>query len=597
MVMFRSWRERLFGKVDGAVLRSAASTKPSPPPNLPPSKARAFARAGLVAVALATAVPPVMGSPTPAQAQAGATPAPRQCIALGDLTPRQRDMVDVGLSDAQRRGEAALPCIWLNPGAPDGDETAICIESPSGQEICVERTATREARLDLRGSVIAWSPTAPESWLFEGRTGSIADLPVFLKDNIETADMPTTAGSLALVDNAPGRDAPLVTRLRNAGAVILGKANLSEWANIRSSSSISGWSAVGGQTRNPYAPERTPCGSSAGSAVAVAIGLAPAAIGTETDGSITCPASVNGVVGFKPTVGLVSRTLIIPISHSQDTAGPIATTVEDAAIVLSVIAGSDPLDPATAEADARKVDYRAALDADSLRGARIGVLRFLVPNYSAETQAVFEANLQAMRDAGAELVEITEAPADFRQIGGWEIIVLLTELKHDLNLYLASTDPEQVKTRTLADVIAFNAAEPRELALFGQDLFERAEASGGLTDPAYVEARERSFRAAGPEGIDRMMAEHGVIALTAPTTSRAWTNDPDDDDRSQGSASRLAAVAGYPHLTVPMGFDRGMPVGISFMAGQWDDATVLSLGYAFEQRTRARRAPTPQTIH
>ena len=428
-------------------------------------------------------------------------------------------------------------------------------------------------------------------------SGPLQRVTILLKDNIETADMPTTAGSLALVDNAPGRDAPLVTRLREAGAIILGKANLSEWANIRSSSSISGWSAVGGQTRNPYAPERTPCGSSAGSAVAVAIGLAPAAIGTETDGSITCPASVNGVVGFKPTVGLVSRTHIVPISHSQDTAGPITTTVEDAAIVLTVIAGSDPLDPATAEADARKVDYRAALDADSLRGARIGVLRFLVANYSAETQAVFEANLQVLRDAGAELVEIAEAPADFRQIGGWEMTVLMTELKHDLNLYLASTDPAQVRTRTLADVIAFNAAEPRETVLFGQDLFERAEATGGLTDPAYVEARERSLRAAGPEGIDRMMAEHGVIALTAPTTSRAWTNDPDDDDRSQGSASRLAAVAGYPHLTVPMGFDRGMPVGISFMAGAWDDARVLSLGYAFEQRTQARRAPTLQTIH
>ncbi|WP_298744587.1 amidase [uncultured Brevundimonas sp.] len=434
---------------------------------------------------------------------------------------------------------------------------------------------------------------APDLW---EQARAAADLPlhgvpILLKDNIETADMPTTAGSLALANNMPGRDAPLVARLRDAGAVILGKANLSEWANIRSSQSISGWSAVGGQTRNPYDPERTPCGSSAGSAVAVAIGLAPAAIGTETDGSITCPASVNGVVGFKPTVGLVSRTHIVPISHSQDTAGPITTTVEDAAIVLTAIAGSDPLDPATAEADARKVDYRAALDADSLNGARIGVLRFLVPNYSAETQAVFEASLQVMRDAGAELVEITEAPAEFRETSGWELTVLLTELKHDLNLYLASTDPAQVRTRTLADVIAFNAAEPRETVLFGQDLFERAEATGGLTDPAYVEARERSFRAAGPEGIDRMMARHNVIALTAPTTSRAWTNDPDDDDRSQGSASRLAAIAGYPHLTVPMGFDRGMPVGLSLIGGKWDDARVLSLGHAFEQRTRARRAP------
>ncbi|WP_439472424.1 amidase [Brevundimonas sp.] len=412
-----------------------------------------------------------------------------------------------------------------------------------------------------------------------------------LKDNIETADLPTTAGSLALADNAPGRDAPIVARLRAARVIILGKANLSEWANIRSSNSISGWSAVGGQTRNPYDPERTPCGSSSGSAVAVATGLAELAIGTETDGSITCPASVNGVVGFKPTVGLVSRTHIVPISHSQDTAGPITTTVEDAARVLTVIAGSDPLDAATAEADARKVDYAAALDADSLRGARIGVLRFLLPSYSPETHEVFERSLEAMREAGAVLVDVNEPPADWRNLGTWELQVLMTELKVDLNAYLASTDPEQVRTRTLADVIAFNTAEPRETELFGQELFLRAEATTGLEDPVYVHARASSLRAAGPEGIDRMMADNGVIALIAPTTSRAWTNDRDDEDNMQGSASRLAAVAGYPHLTVPMGFDRGMPVGLSLMAGKWEDAKVLSLGYAFEQRTRARRAP------
>lgn len=499
---------------------------------------------------------------------------------------------------ADGRQQAGCSDVFIMPTVAQIADGARCPARPVDGAFMSARSegSWGEADEDLNALIAVasgygWTDRQEADRVARRGSGLVPGVPILLKDNIETADMPTTAGSLALVDNAPGRDAPLVARLREAGAVILGKANLSEWANIRSSESISGWSAVGGQTRNPYAPERTPCGSSSGSAVAVAIGLAPAAIGTETDGSITCPASVNGVVGFKPTVGLVSRTHIVPISHSQDTAGPITTTVEDAAIVLSVIAGSDPLDPATAEADARKVDYRAALDAGSLDGARIGVLRFLVPNYSAETQAVFEANLQAMRDAGAELVEITEPPAEFRQIGGWELTVLLTELKHDLNLYLASTDPAQVKTRTLADVIAFNAAEPRETVLFGQDLFERAEATGGLDDPAYVEARERSFRAAGPEGIDRMMAGHDVVALTAPTTSRAWTNDREDDDDMQGSASRLAAVAGYPHLTVPMGFDRGMPVGISFIGGKWDDARVLSLGYAFEQRTRARRAP------
>ena len=436
-------------------------------------------------------------------------------------------------------------------------------------------------------AVIRWaSPAAIEAFQAHGAEG----LEILLKDNIETADMPTTAGSLALANNAPGRDAPLVTRLRDAGFFILGKTNLSEWANIRSTRSISGWSAVGGLTPNPYDATRTSCGSSSGSAVAVAVGLAPVAIGTETNGSIVCPASVNGVVGFKPTVGLVSRTHIVPISHSQDTAGPIATTVHDAALVMNAIAGSDPLDAATAEADAKKVDYVAALDADSLRGARIGVLRFMANNFSDDTKAAFERSLQAMRDAGAELVEITEGP-DMRAIGGAQLTVLLTELKADLNAYLASTDPEQVPTRTLADVIAFNAAEPRETVLFGQELFERAEATGGLEDPAYVTARETSLRLSGVEGIDRMMAGNRVVALVSPTTSRAWTNDREDDDDGQGSASTLAAVAGYPHLTVPMGMDRGMPVGISFMAGAWQDATVLSLGYAFEQKTMARVAP------
>ncbi|MFN3559727.1 MAG: amidase [Brevundimonas sp.] len=460
-------------------------------------------------------------------------------------------------------------------------------------DVYLGRMARREpsAHSVLRVDENAASRAASIECFHDGHWPRLWGVPILLKDNIETADMPTTAGSLALVDNTPGRDAPLVDRLSRQGMVILGKTNLSEWANIRSSNSISGWSAVGGQTLNPYDPARTPCGSSSGSAVAVAIGLAPAAIGTETDGSITCPASVNGVVGFKPTVGLVSRTHIVPISHSQDTAGPITTTVEDAATVLSVIAGSDPLDPATAEADARKVDYAAALDAGSLRGARIGVMRFLLPSYSEETRAVFERSVQVMRDAGAEIVDVTEPPADWRNIGGWELQVLMTELKVDLNAYLASTDPEQVKTRTLADVIAFNDAEPRETELFGQELFLRAEATTGLEDPVYVEARARSLRAAGPEGIDRMMADNAVVALIAPTTSRAWTNDREDEDDMQGSASRLAAVAGYPHLTVPMGFDRGMPVGLSVMAGKWEDAKVLSLGYAFEQLTQARRAP------
>jgi amidase len=443
---------------------------------------------------------------------------------------------------------------------------------------------------DPTNSVIGWSGASAAGWDAASPSRTIQGLPILLKDNIETRDMPTTAGSLALANNAPGRDAPLVARLRDAGAVILGKTNLSEWANIRSSHSVSGWSAVGGLTRNPHSLDRTACGSSSGSGAAVAAGLAPAAIGTETDGSITCPAAVNGIVGFKPTVGLVSRTHIVPISHSQDTAGPMTRTVEDAAIVLTAIAGSDPADAATAEADARKVDYRAALNADSLRGARIGVARFLA-GYSPDTDATFEQALQVLRNAGAVLVEIKDGP-DEGAIGAAEMTVLMFELKADLNAYLASTDPTQVRTRTLADVIAFNQQNPRELALFGQDLFERAEATRGLDDPEYVEARATSLRLAGPEGIDRMMRENGVIALVAPTTGAAWTIDIVNGDHYGGSASTLPAVAGYPHLTAPMGLADGLPVGLSFIGGKWDDARILSLGYAYEQASKARTEPT-----
>jgi amidase len=458
-------------------------------------------------------------------------------------------------------------------GDPDGERF--------GSRLCVfDRVMTN--------AVLAWADDVDSvSWTeAQGITG----LPILLKDNIETRDLPTTAGSMALLGNAPGRDAPLVARLRTSGAVILGKTNLSEWANIRSGASSSGWSAVGGLTRNPWDYSRSACGSSSGSGAAVAIGLAPAAIGTETDGSITCPAAVNGIVGFKPTVGLVSRTGIVPISHSQDTAGPMTRTVTEAAIVLTAIAGSDPADPATAEADRHKVDYRAALNAGSLRGTRIGVARFLT-GYHAGTDAVFEAQLQELRDAGAILIEITEGP-DMGAMGAAEFAVLMTELKVDLNAYLATTDPTQVPTRTLADVIAFNAATPRELELFGQELFLLAEATKGLSDPAYIEARATSFRLAGPDGIDRLLREHNVVALIAPTTAPAWSIDVIDGDHYLGAASQIAAVAGYPHLTVPMGFVRGMPVGLSFIGGKWDDARILSLGYAYEQATMHRREPS-----
>lgn len=477
--------------------------------------------------------------------------------------------------------------------AQHSEPIAIVLPPPCGSEDLTIRDYVGFQRAPCYGRYVEHQINAvlasPPDLVLFGVSGPLAGVPILIKDNIETLDFPTTAGSLALADNDTGRDAPLVARLRAAGAGIIGKTNLSEWANIRSPQSSSGWSAVGGLTRNPYDLSQSTCGSSSGSAAAVAAGLAPAAIGTETDGSITCPAAMNGIVGFKPTVGLVSRTHIVPISESQDTAGPMTLTVEDAAILLTVMAGSDPLDPRTAEADARMTDYRAALDADSLRGTRIGVARFLT-GYSPETDAVFEQRLQDLRDAGAILVDVTEGP-DMGAIGRNEIVVLLTELRVGMNAYLASTDPAEVPTRTLADLIAFNQATPAELEHFGQELFEAADQTQGLDDPAYIEARATSLRLAGPEGIDRLLAEHDVEILIAPTTGPAWEITLGEGDSYSGSAARLPAVAGYPHLTVPMGFVGDLPVGMSFIGPAWSDARVLSLGYAFEQRTQARRPP------
>jgi amidase len=441
-------------------------------------------------------------------------------------------------------------------------------------------------------AVIAVDPTAMDQARTLDRVrrarGPLFGMPILIKDNIETlGPLPTTAGSLALAANVTNRDAPLVARLRQAGAVIVGKANLSEWANIRSSNSISGWSAVGGQTRNPHALNRNPCGSSSGSGSAVAAGMVPAAIGTETDGSITCPAAINGIVGFKPTVGLVSRTHVVPISHSQDTPGPMTRTVRDAALVLSAIAGSDPADPQTAEADSRRSDYAAGLAADSLRGKRIGVMRFAS---GFGTDAPFEAALQTLRAQGAVLVEIAKFERK-REMGEGEFKVLLTELKADLNAYLATTPPG-VRTRTLGEIIAFNRGSAREMSLFGQETFLEAEKTKGLDDPDYKKARETSLRLAGAEGIDRMLKDNNVVALVGPTMPPAWPIDAVNGDQiSGGGAGGFAAVAGYPHLTVPMGHVKGLPVGLSFIGPRWSDGMILSLGYAYEQASRKRVEP------
>lgn len=437
-------------------------------------------------------------------------------------------------------------------------------------------------------SVIAWDPTAPQQARrinAAGISGPLVGKQILIKDNIEVAGpLPTTAGSLALRENVTNRDAPLVTRLRAAGMVIIGKANLSEWANIRSNDSISGWSAVGGQTRNPYALDRNPCGSSSGSGAAVAAGIVDYAVGTETNGSISCPASANGIVGFKPSVGLVSRTHIIPISVTQDTAGPMTRTVRQAAELMNAIAGSDPADPSTAEADKRKVDYVAALDAGSLKGKRLGLMRFAS---GFGTDPALNRALTVLRAYGAKIVELKEFGGPKEQPKQLE--VLLTEFKAGLNAYLATT-PASVKTRTLADVIAFNKAAPRELALFGQDLFEKAEATKDLDDPAYRKARDFGIAYGGTNGIDRLLKANKLDALIGPTVAAAWPIDAVHGDQYPGGGGGyLAAMAGYPHLTVPMGQVKGLPVGLSFIGPKWSDALMLSFGHAYEQA----RGPLP----
>ena len=413
---------------------------------------------------------------------------------------------------------------------------------------------------------------------------------VLVKDNIETRELPTTAGSLALAGNDTGRDAPLIANLRRAGGVVLGKANLSEWANIRSNNSTSGWSAVGGLVKNPHATDRNACGSSSGSGAAVAAGLAWAAIGTETDGSITCPASVNGVVGLKPTVGLVSRTHIVPISESQDTAGPMARSVADAALLLTAMAGADEADPATMQIVRNGADYAANLAGASLAGVRVGVMRGQV-GQRRDVADLFERALADLERAGAVLIDIEFIPPG--EMYSDEFEVLLYELRVGMDAYLASL-PGPDLPRSLADLVAFNKANAdRELRWFGQELFELALTK--TDDEAYRAARANSLRLAGEDGIDRLLREHDVAVLVAPTTGPAWPSDLVLGDNYTGGigAGSLAAIAGYPHLTVPMGAVEGLPVGLSFIGAKWQDASVLRHGKAYEDaRTAALSEPS-----
>ena len=432
----------------------------------------------------------------------------------------------------------------------------------------------------------------------KGPRGPMHGIPVLLKDNIATADrMMTTAGSIALVGVKPPRDAFLVAKLRESGAVILGKTNLSEWANIRSSRSTSGWSSRGGLTKNPYALDRNTSGSSSGSGAAVAAGLAAVAVGTETDGSIVSPSSANSLVGVKPTLGLVSRSGVIPISPSQDTAGPMARSVADAAVLLAAMAGTDPRDAATGDASARVTDYAKGLDRSALKGARLGVVRAELASQSDLVNMRFAEAMEALKAQGAILVDVKDLPSD-EKLGRNEFTVLLTELKAAMAQYLAEWAPG-APVKTLADIIAFNEKHrDKAMPWFGQEHFVAAEEKGGLDSPEYIEARAANLKLARVEGIDKALSEHNLDALIAPTAALPWLTDFVKGDNSGGGFTSLAAVAGYPHVTVPAGYVNGLPTGISFVGTAWSEQRLLALAYAFEQATKLRRAPTfPKTVN
>jgi amidase len=425
----------------------------------------------------------------------------------------------------------------------------------------------------------------------KGPRGPLHGIPILIKDNIGTADrMMTTAGSLALLGSIPSKDSFVAQRLREAGAVILGKTNLSEWANFRSSHSSSGWSGRCGQTRNSYALDRNPCGSSSGSGVAAAANLCVVAIAPQTDGSVVCPTPTNGLVGLNPTLGLVSRSGIIPLAHSQDTAGPMARTVTDAAILLGVLAGPDPRDNATAKSQGKALDdYTQFLDKDGLKGVRLGIVRKSF-GFNDEVDKLLNQRIAEMKERGAIIVD----PANIPTAGSFdesELEVLFYEFKADLNAYLADLGPG-APVHSLAEIIAFNETNrDREMPYFGQDLMIKSEAKGPLTEKAYLDALAKNHDLSRAKGIDAVLREQKLDALVAPTGGPAWPTDLVNGDHFTGGYSSASAVAGYPHITVPAGFVFGLPVGISFFAGAWSEPTLFRLAYAFEQATKARQAP------
>jgi amidase len=456
----------------------------------------------------------------------------------------------------------------------------------------VQRYLDRIAKIDKSGpainAIIELNPDAlsiADQLDAERKSGKVRGpmhgIPVLIKDNIDTADkMHTSAGSLALADSIAPKDSAVAAKLREAGAVILGKTNLSEWANFRSTHATSGWSGRGGQTKNPYALDRNPCGSSSGTGAGIAADLAAVGVGSETDGSIVCPAATNGLVGIKPTVGLIGGAGIVPISHSQDTAGPIARSVADATVLLNALA-----------VDAHRTDYTKSLDANGLKGARIGVVRKLA-GFSPEVDAILAQNIAALKAAGATVIDPVVLP-NLGKYDDAEEIVLQFEFKHDVNAYLAALPASSNAPRTLADLIAFdNREKAREMPWFGQELFDQSQVRGDLTSKVYLDALKKSKSMAGKTGIDAALAKNKLDALIAPTGGPAWVTDLVNGDHYSGGSSTPAAVAGYPDITVPAGFVHGLPIGLSFFGAAWSEAKLIRYAYAFEQATHIRKPPT-----
>jgi amidase len=576
-------------------------------PDPPAVSRRAFLRRAALIIAAAPAAGIVASCAAPA-------PAPTQAAASTGASATSLPIAQRPAPTLVRTATPPPPFELLE--ATIGDAQAAMQAGQLSAHELVQQYLTQIAALDQAGpqlrSILEVNPDALaiahtlDAERQAGRVrGALHGIPILLKDNIDTADRQhTTAGSLALLGSQPAADATVVQRLRDAGAILLGKTNLSEWANFRSTHSSSGWSARGGQGKNPYNTAHNPCGSSSGSASAVAANFALVALGTETDGSIVCPAHANGVVGLKPTVGLTSRAGVIPISHTQDSVGVLARTVRDAAILLGALVGVDARDPATQASAGNLVgDYTQFLRPDGLRGARIGVARASYFGYSKEADAVAEAALRTLRAQGAVIVDPADIPtANLIAGDGSELTVMLYEFKHDLAVYLATRVPDSRQRdipimRTLADLIAFNDAhKAEEMPYFGQELFLQAEQKHDLTSPGYRRALETSRRIAREKGIDAVMDRFKLDALVAPTAQPAWPIDLAHGDQVTGGSSSAAARAGYPLITVPAGDAGGLPIGITFMGRAWSEPVLLRLAYAFEQATKARRPPNLPTV-